>query len=134
MGTDIKAVRLEPECQTREDLGTTAVANEAGKSVGVQGPTPVRILARLAPDPGAAPVGFTVITADDLPIGSIKTGDQIGIDGRWSRVTSCAALNGWVSVTTPLGFPSVTSAFQDAPVHLARVVDLEGIEISEGGR
>ncbi|WP_194907535.1 hypothetical protein [Catenulispora rubra] len=110
------------------------LVNAAASRGGLEGPTPVRILARLAPDPGAPPVGFTVITADDLPIGSIKTGDQIGIDGRWSRVTSCHALNGWVTVTTPLGFPSVTSAFRDAPVHLARVVDLEGIGLSEGCR
>lgn len=95
-------------------------------AIGVEGPTPARILAQLNEDPGPPPVGFTVMTGDDVILSLVNRGDVIGIDGRWCPVVGCMSVNGWVSVETAYGYPGVT-AYMDARVHLARVIDVEGV-------
>ncbi|MBS2554378.1 hypothetical protein KGQ19_46735 [Catenulispora sp. NL8] len=102
------------------------VVLEAHRSVGVEGPTPVRVLAQLAQDPGPEPVGFTVLTGEDTTMGLLNSGDAIGIDGRWCPVMRCTSVNGWVTVDTAYGYPVVT-AFMDARIHLARVINAEGV-------
>ena len=96
--------------------------------IGIDGPTPVRILAQLAADPGDVPVGFTVMTGEDITLGLVASGDWIGIDGRWSLVERCISVNGWISVETAFSHPFLSgAAFMDAPVHLARRIDVEGV-------
>lgn len=126
MRTDIEAVGLEAECRAGGDGGTVVVRDESGKSVGVKGPTPVHILAQLHQDPGPPPVGFTVMTGEDIAMGLLNSGDAIGIDGRWCPVVGCTSINGWVTVETAYGYPGVT-AFMDVRIHLARVIDAEGV-------
>ncbi|WP_194925599.1 hypothetical protein [Catenulispora pinisilvae] len=123
MGTDIEAVRLEAERRIGGDGRTVTVRNEVGK-----GPTPIRILAQLNQDPGPGPVGFTVMTGEDVTMSLLNSGDAIGIDGRWCPVVGCTSINGWVTVETAYGYPVVT-AFMDARVHLARVIDAEGVAL-----
>lgn len=106
------------------EIGQSELAHGPGS--GVDDPTPVRILAQLTPDPGPAPVGFTVMAGDDIVIGLLNSGDAIGIDGRWCPVVGCSMINSWVTVETAYGYPAVT-AFENAPVHLARVIDAEGV-------
>jgi hypothetical protein len=105
------------------------VVGEADSPAKVAGPTPARILAQLAQDPGPAPVGFTIMTGEDMTLGRINRGDYLGINGRWCRVMVCTALNGWVSVETPAGYPSIAAAFRDVPIHLARQIDLAGVAV-----
>lgn len=99
--------RHEPEGGTRQEA-----------------PTPIRILAQLGQDPGPVPLGFTVMTGADVTIGLLNSGDATGIDGRWCPVQGCTSINGWVTVETAHGYPGVT-AYMDAPVHLARVINAE---------
>ncbi|WP_194893485.1 hypothetical protein [Catenulispora pinisilvae] len=120
-------IRLEPECRADDHQGTVVALEKAGRSVGV-GPTPVRILAQLTRDPGPGPVGFTVMSGEDVTIGLLNSGDAIGIDGRWCPVVGCTSVNGWVTVETAFGYPVVT-AFMDAPILLARVVDATEVAV-----
>jgi hypothetical protein len=84
--------------------------------------TPPHIVARLATDPGAPPVGFVTMTGDGTNMGSVDSGDVMAIDGRWCPVVGCVSLNGHVSVETPFGYPGIT-AYWDLPIHLARKID-----------
>ena len=121
--------RLDPEQHACRDSDTVVISNDSDQRVEEIGPTPVRVLAQLAQDPGPAPVGFTVMTSEDMTLGLIKRGDLLGIDGRWCRVMVCTALNGWVTVETPAGYPRIAAAFMDAPIHLARMIDVEGVAV-----
>ena len=121
--------RLESEPRTCCSGDTVATSNTSARRVEETGPTPARVLDQLAMDPGPAPAGFTVMTGEDMTIGLIKRGDFLGIDGRWCRVVLCTALNGWVSVETPAGYPCIKAAFLDVRVHLARVIDVEGVAV-----
>jgi len=85
-------------------------------------PTPAGLVARLARDPGAPPVGLTVFP--DATLGSLITGDAIGIDGRWYSVQRCTSVNGWVSAETPPYCPPA-EGYCDVPIHLARRIDIE---------
>ena len=106
------------------DHGTLTALNQAS-----EGRTPVRILAQLAPDPGAPPVGYTVMTGEDVTLSLVASGDWLGIDGRWCLVVECTSVNGWVSVQTAHGHSSIRGAgYMDVRVHLARDIDLEGVE------
>lgn len=116
----------EPECRTAEDRGMVGIADDAVTRAGSNGPTPVRILSQLVQDPGAAPFGFTVMAGEDITMGLLNSGDRIGIDGRWCPVVGCTSVNGWVTVETAFGYPSLT-AFMDVRIHLARVIDAEGM-------
>lgn len=117
MGTDTEAVKREWKYQTAEDNNSA------------EGLTPARIIAQLAPDPDEAPEGYTPLIGDDVTIGLLLTGDWLGIDGRWCLVVGCTSVNGWVSVDTAHGHPSLPGAvYRDASVHLARNIDLEGVE------
>ena len=120
--------RLELEGVAKADQDPVAVFSTVDTSAGFTGPTPARIVAQLAPDPGEVPEGYTVITGEDVTLGLIKSGDWLGIDGRWCLVVGCTSVNGWVTVETAYGYPSISAAFMDARVHLARDVDLEGVE------
>jgi len=122
--------RLEPKGGVRVERGPVAAFGELDRLAGSAGPTPARILARLAPDPGEVPEGYTPLIGDDVTIGLLLTGDWLGIDGRWCLVVGCTSVNGWVSVDTAHGHPSLPGAvYLDASVHLARNIDLEGVEV-----
>lgn len=97
--------------------------------IGVDGPTPARILARLAPDPGEVPEGCTVISGEDVTLGLVESGDWIGIDGRWCLVVACSSVNGWVSTETAFGHPFIPAAFSDVRIHLARDIDVAGVVV-----
>ena len=121
--------RLEPERDTSRDGDTVVISNDSDQRVDEIGQTPSRVLAQLAQNPGPAPVGFKVMTGEDMTLGLIKRGDFLGIDGRWCRVMVCTELNGWVSVETPAGYPNIAAAFMDVRVHLARAIDVEGVAV-----
>jgi len=94
-----------------------------------EGRTPAGIVAQLVPDPGEAPEGCTRLIGDDVTIGLLVSGDWLGIDGRWCLVVGCTSVNSWVSVDTAYGHPSLPgAAYMDVGVHLARDIDLEGVE------
>ena len=96
---------------------------------GAEDRTPARIIAQLVPDPGAPPVGYTLMTGGDVTLGLVATGDWLGIDGRWCLVIGRTSVNGWVTVQTAHGHPSIRGAgYMDVRVHLARDIDLEGVE------
>lgn len=120
-------IRPMPEHRTEEHQATAVVIDEPGKFSG-NSQTPVRILAQLARDPGAGPVGFTVITGEGVTMGLLNSGDALGIDGRWCPVVGCTEVNGWVTVETAYGYPTVT-AFRDASIHLARVIDVAEVAV-----
>lgn len=92
---------------------------------GEQALTPPHIVARLVTDPGCPPVGFVIMTGDGTNMGSIESGDVMGIDGRWCLVLGCVSLNGHVSVETPFGYPEIT-AHWDVSIHLARRIEDPG--------
>ena len=121
--------RHESERHTRCAGDTVVISNDSDQRVEEADTTPARALAQLAQDPGPAPVGFVIMTGADMTLGQINRGDFIGIDGRWCRVMVCTALNGWVSVDTPAGYPRIAAAFMNVPVHLARKIDVEGVAV-----
>jgi hypothetical protein len=84
--------------------------------------TPPHIAARLVTDPGVPPTGFVTMTGDGTNMGSINSGDVMGIDGRWCPIVGCVSVNGHVSVETAFGYPAIT-AYWDLPIHLARRID-----------
>lgn len=108
--------------------GEIAIGLPADSPAGeVEGRTPARIVARLAQDPGEAPEPCTRLTGEDVTLGMLARGDWLGVDGRWSLVERCNSVNGWVTVQTAIGHPSIPAAHEDAPVYLARDIDREGV-------
>jgi hypothetical protein len=67
------------------------------------------------------------MTGEDITLALIECGDWIGIDGRWCLVVDCASMNGWVSIATAHGHPSIDAAYWDVRIHLARMIDDEDV-------